>query len=779
MKPIGGTRHRRRVFVALALTLCATALAAGGGATSPTGALAQAGDCGGLGVASDFVAFSLGGFQATNTQIAGRVAAGGDVSLSNYGLGSALPLDPGRVDLIVGGDLTAANGSVQNGGVTYAGSVSGQVYAAGPVRQAEPPFSFDEAFETLKERSAQWFDLPANGSISGPTYGALTLSGTDPDLNVFAVSAARLQSAQRISIDVPSGSTTIVNVSGSTYTTTAYPTSTVEPEALSRTLLWNLPLATSVQIGPGLAWQGTVLAPAAVLSLPQGGQLNGQALAKRIDGGITMNYRLFAGCPPPPPDQTLELAALCTDPVTDVAKLRLRNSGENARDVDWEDLDSGESGSFAAPAGHDTFFDVAHAQGHTIVARSGSTTLSVEASGSPCQGTIEVRKVVTGSGTAPAGPWTITVVGDSGFRKEIQLAAGEHASITVPGTFQAGSVPIGEVTGGYRYVVIESDPLGGTASVDKGPITVLDGEREVVTVGNDFPATIDPPDPEPPIPPPPQPDIPPGPAQPLPGPDLTLGGRDGADLTVRSRLANGHVRVGVGFTVKVVVRNRGAAPAVGAVAREIPQLDPKHPNQVAQISSVSAGGARCTNRRPVRCKLGTLAPGAQVTIRVRARLLVAGLLRSVILASSETAESNTTNNISVNRVVSKYPAAHLGVAVSAPPVVPVGTPFSYRVIASSGGKAGAQFVRVCSRVPRGLLVSARPRTFRYRGRICRDLRRLRPGQRAGFSVTAVPAAFAAGRALSIPASAGLPEEPRAARARSRVLVEDAFFEGTG
>jgi hypothetical protein len=138
-------------------------------------------------VASDFVAFSLGGSQATNTQIAGRVAAGGDVSLSNYGLGSALPFDPGRVDLIVGGNLAAANGSVQNGGVTYAGSVSGQVYAAGPVRQANPPFDFDEAFAVLRERSAQWFDLPANGSISGPTYGALTLSGadSDPDLKRF------------------------------------------------------------------------------------------------------------------------------------------------------------------------------------------------------------------------------------------------------------------------------------------------------------------------------------------------------------------------------------------------------------------------------------------------------------------------------------------------------------------------------------------------------------------------------------------------------------------
>jgi choice-of-anchor A domain-containing protein len=765
----------------IAAAVLAAALAAGSG-SAPRPAAAQADDCGGLGVASDFVAFAHGDFSASNTQIAGRVAADGNVSLSSYGLGSALPYNPSRVDLIVGGDLTASNGSVQNGGVTYGGSLFGQVYAAGPVLQAPPPFSFDEAFQTLKERSAQWFDLPANGQISGPTYGALTLSGTDPDLNVFAVTAAKLQSAQRISINVPPGSTTIVNVSGSSYTTTAYPTSTVEPEALSGTLLWNMPLATSVQIGPGLAWQGTVLAPSAVLSLPQGGQLNGQAIAARIDGGITMNYRLFAGCPPPPPDSTLELASLCTDPVTDVAKLRLRNSGSKARDVEWEDLDSAQSGSFTTPAGHDTFFDVAEGAGHRIVIRAGSTTLSVRASGSACQGTVEVRKVVTGAGARPPGPWTITVVGDSGFREEVQLGDGERAVLTVPGTFQAGSVPTGEVTGGYRYVVIETDPLGGTASVDKGPITILDGQREVVTVGNDFPESVDPPDPEPPIPQPPQPDVPPGPPKPLPGPDLTPGGRDGrpaADVAVSARLNAGPVRVGIPFTVKVVVRNRGVAPAVGAVAREIPQLNPEHPNRVARILSVSAGGAHCTNRRPVRCKLGTLDQGERVTVRVRAELLVPGLLRSVILATSNTPESNTTNNVTVNRVRSTRPPAHLRVAVSAPPVAQTGTRFRYRVVATSRAKAGAHFVRVCSPVPEGLLIIARPQTFRYRGRICRDVRRLRHGQRAGFTVTAVPAAFVAGRTLSIQASASLPDKPRAARAHAPVLVRNALFEGTG
>ena len=68
-------------------------------------------------------------------------------------------------------------------------------------------------------------------------------------------------------------------------------------------------------------------------------------------------------------------------------------------------------------------------------------------------------------------------------------------------------------------------------------MTILDGQSEIVTVGNDFPTApepVPPEPPEPPVPPSPQPPLPPGPVNPLPGPDLVLAASlaGGADVAV-------------------------------------------------------------------------------------------------------------------------------------------------------------------------------------------------------------------------------------------------------
>ena len=47
-------------------------------------------------------------------------------------------------------------------------------------------------------------------------------------------------------------------------------------------------------------------------------------------------------------------------------------------------------------------------------------------------------------------------------------------------------MPIGKVAGGLRYAISEPDPLGAIASVDKSPVTILDGQSEIVTVGNQY-----------------------------------------------------------------------------------------------------------------------------------------------------------------------------------------------------------------------------------------------------------------------------------------------------
>jgi choice-of-anchor A domain-containing protein len=747
---------------------------------------AMAADCAAAGVPGQFDVFTAGSMTATagGATIQGRVAAGGDARVQGITLGTNPPLTPdaNRADLIVAGKLTVdgGGGSVPFGRVTYGGALTatGTLSALGGLHQAQPPFDFAAQFATLKERSAQWADLVPNGTIAGPTYD-VRFTGTSAALNVFSLTAAALQSAGKITINVPSGSTTLVNVSGSTFTSALYGIDLVG--SAPDKVLWNFPLATSVQQTSGVDFRGTILAPNAPVNVGNG-NLYGQILGASANiGSEGLFHAPFTGCLPPAPAKDLSLASLCTDPVTNHHAMRLRNIGDRSHAVTWTDADSAQAGSFTARAGTDTFFDVLDGDRvHHIVAASGATTLKETTTTRPCAGTITVRKVVTGPGAAPPGPWRILIEGDNGFSATRDLVDGAQSAVAVPGGYQAGSVPIGEIAGGAHYTISELEPLGAVVSVDKTLVTITDGQNEIATITNDFPTPPEPP--EPPTPPvPPQPPLPPGPPAPLPGPDLVLAASlfGGADVAVSQTVSPRVSAVGDVVSVTVRVRNHGPLPAVEALAREIPQVDPRRPNQVARILGIRAGlrVAGCTSIRPVSCGGATLPAGAEVVIRVRARMLLPGIYRSLVVATSRTPDPNTTNNLAVNGLVVSRPA-DVAVGVNAPPVARVGEPVSYRVVARGTGRAGAHSVRFCHRPPARLLMTSAPGTFRYRGRVCRDVSRLARGQRAGFTVNAIPSSSAGGRSLPLRATATAPgARPVAGSARIAVVAQS--FAGTG
>ena len=559
--------------------------------------------------------------------------------------------------------------------------------------------------------------------------------------------------------------------------------------ATAATVLWNFPLTPSVVSTAGFEWKGSILAPNAAVSLSNG-QLNGSVAARVVsagasNGGYLVKHNGFTGCLPPAPPTPLSIASLCTDPVTNQHAMRLRNTGSGTRAVTWSDKDSAQTGAFSSPGGTDTFFDVLDGDiVHHIVVKSGTTTLEQTTTTRRCAGAITVRKLVTGPGIAPPGPWRILIEGDNGVSYTRDLLAGAQATVPVPGGYQAGTVDIDKVAGGVRYAISEPDPLGAIASVDKSPVTILDGQSEIVTVGNDFPTApepVPPEPPEPPVPPSPQPPLPPGPVNPLPGPDLVLAASlaGGADVAVSETVSPRVSSVGDVVSVTTRVRNNGPLPAVDALAREIPQVDPDRPNQVARILGVKAGprAAGCTSTRPVSCGGATLAVGAEVVIRVRARMLIAGIFKSVVVATSRTPDPNTTNNIAVNGLVVRRPA-NIAVGVHAPAVAGVGEPVAYRVVARGTGSDGAQSVRFCHRPPARLLMTSAPGTFRYRGRVCRDVSRLRAGQRAAFTVHAIPASSAGGRTLRLRATATAPDA-RPATGSDRIAVVAQTFAGTG
>ena len=69
-----------------------------------------------LGIAGKFNAFILGDMQGYHSDVEGRLAVGGNLTLENYSIGKQLPNSSGaRDDLVVGGKAEFENGRMYSG----------------------------------------------------------------------------------------------------------------------------------------------------------------------------------------------------------------------------------------------------------------------------------------------------------------------------------------------------------------------------------------------------------------------------------------------------------------------------------------------------------------------------------------------------------------------------------------------------------------------------------------------------------------------------------------
>jgi choice-of-anchor A domain-containing protein len=254
-----------------------------------------------LGVAADFNVFVLGALNQSVTDVQGRVAAGGDAHLTDYGVGDGLTNSAGqRDDLVVGGALTYTRGQVFNGNVVTGGtaSLTGVGLPNGTARQGTP-VDFTAAAGQLTGLSAAWAALAANG-VASVANGSLSLTGTDPALDVFAVSGSQLASASGLTITAPAGATVLVNVSGSAGQLQSLGMSVSSTDR--QHVLFNFPAASTLTLG-GVSFQGSILAPLADVTF-NNGNLEGTLIARSLTGnGEFHNFptqvQITATAPPP------------------------------------------------------------------------------------------------------------------------------------------------------------------------------------------------------------------------------------------------------------------------------------------------------------------------------------------------------------------------------------------------------------------------------------------------------------------------------------------------
>ncbi|MFD8751398.1 choice-of-anchor A family protein [Kitasatospora sp. NPDC059577] len=315
------------------ISISAAALAVGGslalaGLVAPAAqAVGADQECRGLGVANLYGEFIEG--DDTHTPDAeGAVAVGGNADFTGgFSVGqelTAAEVDalPGRNALVVAGRITGHNTQVMKGNGVYGSKVDGAVVQAhrGAVAQGASPIDFKAEFAKLRAASTALAAVPQTAGATVRAEGAkLTFTGGDAKYNGFTVDAAKLQGAKDIYLKVPTGSVTVVNVTGGSYDMAAAGTTgfhlwdagtsafvlddklqSAAGGAIRAKLLWNFPAATTVVKNSQAAWAGTVLAPNAAFDLGSGGPVNGSVIAASLTGkgGAETHHYPFTGCLP-------------------------------------------------------------------------------------------------------------------------------------------------------------------------------------------------------------------------------------------------------------------------------------------------------------------------------------------------------------------------------------------------------------------------------------------------------------------------------------------------
>ena len=266
-----------------------------------------------LGQASDFNVFVLGNLEQSNVDTEGRMAVGGNATLTDYGVGVKLTNSNGtRNDLIVGGNLTYTRGKVFNGNAVYGGTVNLSLVGIpnGTAFQGNP-IDFATAGQELLDLSAYLGGLSANGTTNFQ-YGQVTLNGSGSGLNVFNLLGSDLSAANTFTINADPNATVLVNITGETinFGNFGFFLNGVDKQ----NVLYNFVDAKNLSSN-AVGIQGSLLAPKATYQFDNG-NIDGTLIAGSLKGGGESHPYLFKGDLPKPTPTTSQESKKVPEPST-------------------------------------------------------------------------------------------------------------------------------------------------------------------------------------------------------------------------------------------------------------------------------------------------------------------------------------------------------------------------------------------------------------------------------------------------------------------------------
>ena len=266
-----------------------------------------------FGFANDYNVFVFGNLSLSNTDAEGRVAVGGNATLSNYGVGAGIsPLPPANTDpsFVIRGDVNVSAGSNASGNTVVSPTSTVINYTMGNPNGSlitGEPIDFAEAERYLKCASVFWSTLPVNG-IGSVVFNQLNLTGSDPVLNIFRFDSANiygtglsLNQLNGINIIAPIDSTILINVDGVNIQYGSYQifrNGNAASRENARKILWNYPDALTWS-NSTTAIYGSVLAPFAAANTTYS-QINGNIMFDTFIGNSESHNELFIGELPDP-----------------------------------------------------------------------------------------------------------------------------------------------------------------------------------------------------------------------------------------------------------------------------------------------------------------------------------------------------------------------------------------------------------------------------------------------------------------------------------------------
>jgi choice-of-anchor A domain-containing protein len=376
----------------------------------------------GLGVANDFSAFILHDLNAYQSDVQGRLAVGGNASLTAYAVGDKLlDSDGTRDDLIVGGNLNFTNGQVFFGNVVHGGTGTFGSFGHpnGTIRQGTV-INFAAAETELETLSDGYAALAPNGTVQD-SWGTIILTGTQAGQNVFNVPAAMLWDAYDLQIHAPAGSSAIVNITGAAARMQfmGFHLNGVAQE----NVILNFPQATELTF-QGIGINANILAPRAAVEFSNG-QINGSLVADSWSGFGQVNLTEIPPLPPPPA-QPPE----CPVPLSQISGLVYHDQNEDGVAQDTEPRLSG---------------------------------VAITLTGQDLDGNTVTRSATTDGGGIyifdqfPAGVYSIAAATPDGYMPG-QSSTGVFGGVTQPNLISTIDIPAGQGSGGYNFGEVLCDP---------------------------------------------------------------------------------------------------------------------------------------------------------------------------------------------------------------------------------------------------------------------------------------------------------------------------------